>query len=60
MLNDWKRDAEQYHEIDEAALAKIEADNALQYFHIYGHWPELLSARAWEYAKEHFPNATGH
>ena len=56
-LNDWKREAEEYREVDQAILAKLEAEDALLYFHIKGSWPENMSARAWEYAKAHFPSA---
>ena len=57
-LHDWKYEAEQYRELDQAILAKIEAEDALLYFHLRGRWPEGLSVRAWEYAKEHFPSVT--
>ena len=55
-LNDWKHEAQEYRELDQAVLARIEAENALLYFHLRGRWPEGLSARAWDYAKAHFPS----
>ena len=52
-LNDWKHDAEQYHEIDQAIMAQIEAKNALEYNRIHGRYPMGLSARAHQYMHDH-------
>ena len=58
MRGDWKYEAEQHRDVDQAALARIEAEDALLYWHLKGTWPEGLSVRAWDYCKAHFPNAT--
>ena len=52
-LNDWKREAEEYREVDQAVLAKIEALDAFEYFKARKRWPEGLSTLAWSYLKEH-------
>ncbi len=52
-LNDWKREAEQFSDLDHAVMAQIEGDSAFAYFKHRGQWPEGLSTRAWAYLKAH-------
>ena len=42
--------------MDQEALAKIEAEDALLYLNIYGRWPENMSVRAWRYAQARWPD----
>lgn len=46
-LRDFRADAERFRDIDDAALAKIEADDAMTYKAARGRWPDGLSVRAW-------------
>ena len=51
MRGDWRYEAEQYHEIDQDVMARIEGDQAFEYFKTRNRWPEGMSVRAWDYLK---------
>jgi hypothetical protein len=47
MLSDFRKEAERFRDIDDAALASIEADDAEAYLVKHNRWPDGLSVRAW-------------
>lgn len=55
MRGDWKHEAEQYRELDQAVMAQIEGDDAILYHAMRGVWPDGLSVRAWDYIKSVSP-----
>jgi hypothetical protein len=49
-LQGFSEDARRFEEIDQAALAREEARDAVRYYKKRGHWPQLMSERAYTLA----------